>query len=148
MTQQPKFDFLPPPPVVSGIQSPFMSSLPIELQNITKNPPPPRAPIDADIARTAPWTFEGYKEFCKWMASDDESFAFRRFQALNARAILYMQDRISQIENRLEQIHMENAYANPDTHRRNFSFRWDMHWEKERDRLTCELTGLLHHYSK
>lgn len=80
------------------------------------------------------------------MASDDDLFLFRRYQSLNARTILYMQDRIGQIENRLSQLHDENAHG--DEKRKNNSFRWDMHHEPERDRLMCELTGLLHHYNQ
>lgn len=80
------------------------------------------------------------------MASDDDFFVFRRYQSLNARTILYMQDRIGQIENRLVQIHDEIAHG--DEKRKNNSFRLDMHLEPERDRLMCELTGLLHHYNQ
>lgn len=84
------------------------------------------------------------------MASDDDFFIIRRFQSLNANVILYMQDRISQIEDRLKEIHEsnENENAPNNTERKNSSFRWDMKLEPERDRLLCELTGLLHHYSK
>jgi hypothetical protein len=81
------------------------------------------------------------------MASDDDFFIIRRFQSLNANVILYMQDRISQIEERLKEIH-ENNENSTDEKRKNSSFRWDMQNEPERDRLMCELTGLLHHYSK
>lgn len=80
------------------------------------------------------------------MASDDDFFIFRRYQSLNARTILYMEDRIGQIEDRLAQIHDENAHG--DEKRRNNSFRWDMKFEPERDRLMCELTSLLHHYNQ
>lgn len=88
------------------------------------------------------------------MASDDDFFIIRRFQSLNANVILYMQDRISQIEGRLKCIHEANENAPAPApgaeggERRNNSFRWDMRFEPERDRLMCELTSLLHHYSE
>lgn len=133
-----------PPPVVSGLQSPFISSFPIELQNIS--PPNAKPSIDDATSRRKSWKHEGYGVFSKWMASDDDLFVFRRFQSLNARTILYMQDRIGQIETRLAQLHDENAHG--DEKRKNNSFRWDMHHEPERDRLMCELTGLLNHYNQ
>jgi hypothetical protein len=134
--------------------SPFAESFPIELQDNKHSPRSGYTPHlrVVDEKRTA-WKFEGYREFSKWMASDDDFFIIRRFQSLNANVILYMQDRISQIESQLKSIHDTNATAPipaPGTaggERRNNSFRWDMRFEPERDRLMCELTSLLHYYS-
>ena len=92
------------------------------------------------------WKYEGYKEFSKWMASDDDCFVIRRFHGLNAHVILYLQDRIVEIEEKLDEIHKKNASDYKDT-RRNSSFRWDRKCEPERDRLMRELADLLHQYS-
>ncbi|KAF2174983.1 hypothetical protein K469DRAFT_724656 [Zopfia rhizophila CBS 207.26] len=119
--------------------SPFAEALPIELR---KSPPraypnlqPTTNNEPNEKEKKEAWRYEGYQEYWKWMASDDDFFIFRRFQNLNAG-----------IEARLEQIHKDNANA-PET-RRNDSFRWDSKKEEERHSLMCELTGLLHHYNK
>ena len=52
--------------------------------------------------RDWPWKYEGYKAFSAWIASEDDFFVFRRFGALNANTILWMQDRISQTEEKFE----------------------------------------------
>jgi hypothetical protein len=153
-----------PCPVTSGLSSwpitcqpsPFAASYPIELQQFEPPIPSPHAqPLTNDEKKRwenekkkRAWKHEGYKEFSRWMASDDDFFVIRRFQSLNANVILYMQDRISQIEERLGQIHDNNANAPDDRKRKNSSFRWDLKHEAERDKLFCELTGLLPHYSQ
>ncbi|KAF2106729.1 hypothetical protein BDV96DRAFT_625796 [Lophiotrema nucula] len=93
------------------------------------------------------WKYEGYREFSKWMASDDDCFVIRRFHSLNAHVILYLQDRIVEIEEELEKIHVKNA-SNHDDGQRNSSFRWDRLFEPERDRLMKELADLLHQYNQ
>jgi len=148
-----------PPPVTSGLSSatilppinfqpsPFATSLPIPLQTLgrpAQNPAGP--PVSDDEKKKNPWKHEGYREFSKLMASDDDFFIIRRFQSLNANVILYMQDRIAQIEECLNIIHEKNA--NDPGDRGNHSFRRDVHFEPDRARLMCELTNLLHHYSK
>ncbi|KAF1999439.1 hypothetical protein P154DRAFT_437197 [Amniculicola lignicola CBS 123094] len=89
----------------------------------------------------------GYQDFSKLMASSDDFFVIRRFQSLNAHVILYMQYRIAQIEERLQEIHEECKKGNP-SEANNGSFRWDLICEPERDSLMCELTSLLHHYNQ
>jgi hypothetical protein len=93
------------------------------------------------------WKYKGYKEFSKWMASEDDFFVFRRFGRLNAGVVLWMQDRITQIETRLDEIHEMIANSPDIENRRNDSFRWDAKYEQERDHLMTQLSGLLHHYS-
>lgn len=82
------------------------------------------------------------------MASEDDFFLFRRFENLNAQTILWMQDRISQIEERLEAIHDHVVESHPDDKLRNDSLRWDEKYMPERHKLMMELSGLLHHFSR
>jgi len=49
-----------------------------------------------------PWKYRGYKIFSKFVASDNDFFVIRRFGTLNARVILAMQDRISELEEQLD----------------------------------------------
>lgn len=134
---------LPPP-----VHSPFVA-FPIEPlpRPATVAAANPAATLSAKERRGKAHEYEGYDEFSKWMASDDDCFIIRRFEKLNARVILYMQERISQIEQRLIQIHEGNAHPSNEK-RRNDSIRWDARNEQERDRLMRDLTGLLHHYNQ
>jgi hypothetical protein len=97
---------------------------------------------------TCPWKFEGYKAFSSWMASDDDCFLFRRFEGLNAQTILWMQDRIIQIEGKLYDIHKHIEKSPLEKGLANSSFRWDEVRMPERQTLMGELSPLLHHYSK
>ena len=91
------------------------------------------------------WKYEGYKEFGKWMASDDDFFVFRRFESLNATTIAYLQYRISQLERQLEDIHNANEQ---EEKRKNSSFKWDEQYQQDRFQIMNELSCLLLHYSK
>lgn len=94
------------------------------------------------------WKYEGYQEFSRWMASDDDLFIFRRFESVNAHVILWMQHQITQKEARLEEIHTMIKKAQPEQRLRNDSFSWDAQWFGERDNLMRELSALVLHYSK
>lgn len=100
-------------------------------------------------ARSKPWKFDGYKDYSKWMASDNDFFIFRRFDSLNARTILYLQHRISLFEKDLDDLH--TAMEGPDEHgkpaKMNSSFGWDEKYMTTRAAIMNELTGLLLHYS-
>lgn len=82
------------------------------------------------------------------MASEDDFFVFRRFESLNAGVILWMQDRIVQIEERLEEIHKMIEDSPSDHNLMNCSFRWDARFQSERTKLMEELSAILHHYSE
>ena len=58
-----------------------------------------------------PWKYVGYKAFSEWAASDNDFFVLRRFGALNTRVILKLQDEISELEEELEKLEMENRTA-------------------------------------
>lgn len=81
------------------------------------------------------------------MASDDDFFLFRRFGALNSRTILWMQDRITRVENNLREIDelVENSKLADNL--RNDSFRWDEKHLAQRAALMEELSRQLNHYS-
>lgn len=104
--------------------------------------------VDPQAKRDQAWKYEGYKEFSKWMASDDDFFVFRRFESLNAGVILFMQDRIVQIEAKLEEIHKRIEDSPSDHNLKNCSFRWDAQYQVERTKLMEELSAILHHYSE
>lgn len=105
------------------------------------------AQLDPNEQKLKPWKYEGYMEFSKWMASEDDFFIVRRFQTLNAHVILYQQDRIRRIEEHLREFHDEIAADSSDK-RKNSSFGWDSTKMLERKNLLEELTGRLHHYSE
>lgn len=95
-----------------------------------------------------PWKYDGYRSFCRFMASGDDFFIIRRFQDLNARTILWMQDRIVQFEEDLKRIDQMVEDADLSHNLRNDSFRWDRTWVPERHTRMEELSSLLHHYSR
>jgi hypothetical protein len=106
------------------------------------------ATVDAQTKRNQTWKYEGYKALSKWMASEDDFFIFRRFESLNAGVILWMQDRIVQIEERLEAIHKMIEDSPSDHNLKNCSFRWDRQYQSERTKLMEELSAILHRYSE
>lgn len=81
------------------------------------------------------------------MASEDDFFIFRRFQTLNARTILWMQDRITKSERELKNIDEKVEKSHLDEKLRNDSMRWDETRMQRRHQLMLELSQLLHHYS-
>ncbi|KAI1094634.1 hypothetical protein F5B19DRAFT_490166 [Rostrohypoxylon terebratum] len=60
-------------------------------------------PTKEDILRK-PWKYIGYEGYSNFIASDDEFFVLRRFNALNVRIALLLQDEISKLENELSEI--------------------------------------------
>ena len=55
------------------------------------------APSEAEID-LKPWKYKGYKVFSQQVASDNDCFLIRRFDNLNARVILSLQDQLSRLE--------------------------------------------------
>lgn len=94
------------------------------------------------------WKYEGYQAFSRWMASDDDFFVFRRFESLNANTILWMQDKISRLEEELQELHRNEEDAKSDEYGRNDSFRFDETYLPRRDQIMCELSRQLQHYSE
>jgi hypothetical protein len=50
------------------------------------------------ISKAKPWIEEGYPAFSKWMASADNFTILRRFEALNIRVLLKLQDKVMEAE--------------------------------------------------
>ena len=91
-----------------------------------------------------PWKFIGYKGYAKFIASEDDFYIFRRYQVLNARAILLMQDEIAVLEEELAQL--DAAYSRKsaqDLH--NGRFRDD---QEDRSVLLQTISEKLYRYSK
>jgi hypothetical protein len=94
-----------------------------------------------------PWKTQGYQEFSKWMASENDFFVFRRFETLNANTILWMQYQISELERRLEEIHIIIQKSPAEDKLKNSSFKWDDKFNPERRDIMCQLSSLLLQYS-
>jgi hypothetical protein len=138
---------LPGPVTSPGAHLPGPSGS-ISLHTLSSASSISQASVDAQTKRDQAWKYEGYKALSKWMASEDDFFVFRRFESLNAGVILWMQDRIVQIEERLEEIHKMIEDSPSDHNLKNCSFRWDAQYQSERTRLMEELSAILHHYSE
>lgn len=54
-------------------------------------------PFQEDIERQ-PWKYTGYKNFAPWVAFSNKFFHVRKFETLNDRVILALQDQISEFE--------------------------------------------------
>ncbi|KAK7191935.1 hypothetical protein DPSP01_013342 [Paraphaeosphaeria sporulosa] len=134
-----------PGPVTASSSSLPSTSPPIPLQTLS---PSSTFTTTSQDKRKAAWKYEGYKAFSSWMASEDDFFLFRRFGDLNSRTILWMQDRITRVENDLrsldEMVHKSKLADNL----RNDSFRWDEKWMTQRHAHMVELSQLLHHYNQ
>ena len=88
---------------------------------------------------------KGYPALSAWVASDDDFFVIRRFDRLNARVILRMQDRISFLEERLEEIDQKCRKMKTGVGD-NGTLRHDT--EIERRKILGELEERLEKYSK
>ncbi|KAI1270314.1 hypothetical protein F5Y18DRAFT_414113 [Xylariaceae sp. FL1019] len=60
-----------------------------------------------------PWKYIGYKGFTAYAAADPDFFALRRFDRLHTRSLLILQDHLSELEGRLDQ--MDTTFCSEDT---------------------------------
>jgi hypothetical protein len=92
-----------------------------------------------------PWKYLGYKEYSKFIASDDELFLLRRFRTLNVRIALALQDNLSKLESQLAEIdrHCSQREAVPIN---NGSFREET--QESRKVLLNDIQQKLKEYSK
>lgn len=92
-----------------------------------------------------PWKYIGYGGFSAFLASDDDFLIFRRFSTVNARVLLFLQDRISVLESELHEVDLKHSRESAvDIH--NGSFRQEN--EPRRPALLLEIHQLLKDYSK
>ncbi|KAF2498492.1 hypothetical protein BU16DRAFT_548249 [Lophium mytilinum] len=127
-----------PVPVTAGLPFSLGNAAPVVPGRATSPDP-----VDDKRKNEQTWKYQGYNEFSKWMASDDDFFVLRRFGKLNALAILWLQYRIVNIEDELEAIHETIADAALETGRKNSSFKADEKQEVRRAKLMGDLKGEL-----
>jgi hypothetical protein len=104
--------------------------------------------VDEETKLSMAWKYEGYQALSKWMASDDDFFVFRRFESLNANTLLWMQDKISRLEQELANIHKAVEDSKPGQRWRNDSFRWDEKSMPRREEIMVQLSHQLLQYSQ
>ena len=101
--------------------------------------------MDHEYKRSQAWKHRGYGDFSEWMASSNDFFIIRRFGALNARILLFMQYRITCLENDLKHIDVE-VENSPNPAARNNSLKHDH--GSIREEIIEQLIPLLKEYSK
>lgn len=95
------------------------------------------------------WKYVGYPEFSKWMASANDFFVLRRFDTLNARVLLRLQDQIAELGDNLEDIDRTCMRTADDTiYSRVDSLRLDREIQPAREELLERLTTKLERYSQ
>ena len=91
-----------------------------------------------------PWKYLGYPVYAKFIASDDDFYIFRRFEDLNVRALLSLQDQVVVLEGKLNALDDQHSRKkSPDVD--NGTFRNDL---TERAVLLDSITEKLQQYSK
>jgi hypothetical protein len=85
-------------------------------------------PTKAEIKKR-PWKYIGYKSYSSWVASSDTFFHVRKFATLNARVIFALQDEISVLEEKLQEL--DRTYSSKESGViNNGSFRDDQKTER------------------
>src|SRR5437868_4632427 len=81
-------------------------------------------PTEEEIQRK-PWKHIGYKGYANFIASEDDLFILRRFDTLNTRVALALQDEISELEEELGML--DKRYSSRDAEDvHNGTFREDL----------------------
>ncbi|KAF5511444.1 hypothetical protein CGCS363_v002119 [Colletotrichum siamense] len=100
-------------------------------------------PTDDEVHQK-PWKYIGYKGYSDFISSEDDFFLLRRFDELNVRVALAMQDEITQLEEELEDVDKGTMAANaPDFN--NSTLRGDI---EGRSTLIKEISQKLRHYNE
>ncbi|KAI9162852.1 hypothetical protein HJFPF1_04447 [Paramyrothecium foliicola] len=60
-----------------------------------------------------PWKYRGYKDFSSFVAADPDFFAVRRFGRLHTRALLTLQDHLTELEEKLDAL--DEQYSRKST---------------------------------
>ncbi|WYZ40171.1 hypothetical protein EsH8_IV_000512 [Colletotrichum jinshuiense] len=100
-------------------------------------------PTEEEV-RLRPWKYIGYRGYSKFIASEDNFFLLRRFDVLNVRVALALQDEISQLEQELENIDNMTSEVNGPIFN-NGSFRGDV---EDRSQLVKQISKKLRHYNE
>ena len=91
-----------------------------------------------------PWKYIGYRGYAEFISSEEDFCIFRRFDKLNARLCLRLQDEISDFEEQLESLdHEYSRRESEDVN--NGTFRDDL---EERDELLDILLDKVEQYSE
>ena len=125
-----------PPAVPANYTTPYPWP---NVQWSPKLTPPSKAEIEEK-----PWKYLGYPGFATWGASSKDAFVLRRFNAMHARVILFMQDQIVRKEEELETLDRWCRTRPDDVD--NGTFRHDM--EPRRNAVLDDLRVRLKEYSK
>jgi hypothetical protein len=139
---------LPGPATAPDAHFPGQLMTHIPMQPLSSSAATVSGSVDEETRLSMAWKYEGYQALSKWMASDDDFFVFRRFESLNANTMLWMQDRISQLEQELANIHQTVEDSKPAQRLKNNSFRWDAKYMQRRDQIMAELSRQLLYYSE
>jgi hypothetical protein len=90
-----------------------------------------------------PWRWLGYRGYARFLSSDDDFLVFRRFDYLNSRVLLALQDQITVLEEELDGVDEWHSRMSADTN--NGCLRDDM---ADRQALVEDLSKKLYRYSK
>ena len=91
-----------------------------------------------------PWKYVGYRGYTEIISSDDDFYVLRRFDNINVRLALRLQDDISSLEERLE--YLDVAYSSKEAQDlNNGTFRDDL---EDRAELLDLLLEKVEQYSK
>ncbi|KAI0185565.1 hypothetical protein EV127DRAFT_441135 [Xylaria flabelliformis] len=98
----------------------------------------------AEEVQKQPWKYIGYKRYAEFISSDGDLLIFRRFGILNARVGLFLQDKISMLEQKLANLDREFSRRDADPIN-NGTLRDDM---EERETLLNEISYGLDRYNR
>jgi hypothetical protein len=91
-----------------------------------------------------PWKYIGYKGYSEFLASENDFFILRRFSSVSIRIALWLQDQVTVLEEKLEDL--DKKYSRKDAvDTNNGSFRED---EDDRAAVLSQLREKLVQYSE
>lgn len=102
-----------------------------------------------EYKRKRPSKYEGYPALCRYIASDNDGFVFRRFGKLNARVLLNLQNQIEIEERNLESLD-DRCALDSDKYALLNSLAWDRdasNSHPERSKSLERIQWLLQTYS-
>lgn len=100
-------------------------------------------PSPEELARK-PWKYIGYKGYSEFLASENDFYIFRKFEILNSRIALALQDQVFILEEELEELDVRYSSTSA-TDVNNGSFRDD---QPDREELLEKIHDKLTKYSK